>query len=104
MYTLILADGTKIENLALNGDSFVSAERIDEAVFQGNLSTLTITHDGETEVRRNVEYTGQLEGPDGWYFSFADIPSQEVVNRNMNELLDSMASILSIMMGVSNDE
>lgn len=103
MYTLILADGTKIENLALNGDSFVSKERIDETVFQDNLSTLTIMHDEETEVRHNLEYTGQLEGADGWYFSFADIPPQEVVNRNVNELLGSMASILNIMMGVSND-
>ena len=88
----------------MNGDSFVSEERIDETMFQDNLSTLTIMHDGETVVRRNVEYTGQLEGPDGWYFSFADIPPQEVVNRNVNELLGSMASVLNIMMGVKTDE
>lgn len=104
MYTLTLADGTKIENLVLNGDSLISKEQVDESLFDGNLSVITIS-DGETvEVRRNVEFTGQLHGPDGWYFGFAEIPAQELVNKAVNEMLDSMTSVIGIMMGVSNDD
>ena len=99
MYTLILTDGTRIENLTMNGDSFVSPEPIDEAIFRDNLVELTIIHDDVEEIRRNVEYTGQLHGPDGWYFSFADIPQQELVNKTV----DALASVLNIMMGVNNN-
>lgn len=48
MYTMILADGTQITNLELNGNNYISNEIIDQSVFDGNLSTLTIA-DGETE-------------------------------------------------------
>lgn len=100
MYTLILSDGTKIENLELNGDSFVSKERIDESVFTDNLTELTVIHDDVKEIRCNVEYTGQTHGPDGWYFSFAEIPAQELLNRHVNTLV----SVLNIMMGVGSDD
>ena len=100
MYTLILSDGTKIENLTMNGDSFVSPERLDESIFRDNLDELTIIHDDTREIRRNVEYTGQLQGVDGWYFSFADIPAQELVNKTV----DTLASVLNIMMGVGSDD
>lgn len=47
MYTMILADGTKLESLELNGNNFISEAILEDAVFQNNLSTVIII-DGET--------------------------------------------------------
>lgn len=46
MYTITLTDGTKLENLKLNGNNYISEEIIDDTVFEGNLDNVTIT-DGE---------------------------------------------------------
>lgn len=81
MYTLTLADGTKLENLRLNGSNYVSEEKIDENVFAGNLSTLTI-NDGETEtILRHAELIQQVYYPDanppGWYLCFRELAPEE---------------------------
>ena len=47
MYTIILADGTRLENLELNGNNYIAKGIIEDSVFENNLDTVTIT-DGET--------------------------------------------------------
>lgn len=47
MYTIILQDGTTLENLELNGNNFISAEILNDSVFADNLGTVTVS-DGET--------------------------------------------------------
>lgn len=69
-YIITLADGTQLANLALNGTSFISADKVVESIFEGNLSTMTIS-DGETEnTYQNMMYVAQMERPDGWYLVF----------------------------------
>lgn len=69
-YTITLADGTQLANLGLNGTCFISAEKVDESIFEGNLSTMTVS-DGETEnTYQNMMYVAQMEHPDGWYLAF----------------------------------
>ena len=46
MYTITLADGTKIDNLELNGNNFISDTIINDEVFCNNLDTVIIS-DGE---------------------------------------------------------
>ena len=47
MYQIELADGTKLRNLELNGNNFISPDApIDRGVFEGNLDKVTVT-DGE---------------------------------------------------------
>lgn len=51
MYKIILADGTTLENLVLNGNNFIAQTAVDDAVFKDNMATVTITNlaDGSTE-------------------------------------------------------
>lgn len=51
MYKITLADGTTIENLELNGNNFIAAAVVDDAVFKDNMATVTITNieDGTAE-------------------------------------------------------
>lgn len=48
MYTITLSNGTKLENLILNGNNFIAPSEIADSVFDGNLGTVTIS-DGEKE-------------------------------------------------------
>ena len=41
MYKIILADGTTIDNLELNGNNFIPETPIDANIFNGNLSNLS---------------------------------------------------------------
>lgn len=51
MYKITLADGTTLENLVLNGNNFISQTAVDDAVFDGNMASVTITNleDGTVE-------------------------------------------------------
>lgn len=44
-YSVTLSDGTKLDNLALNGNNFVSSTKLTEDDFKNKLSKVTITDD-----------------------------------------------------------
>ena len=96
MYTLKLADGTQIKNLGMNCNNLVSKNQVDESLFEDNLSTVTITGEGETIVLHDAMYTGQREFDDGWYFSFTEIPPQELVNISVNGKLYYIAMMTDV--------
>ena len=87
MYNLILADGTAISNLTMNGTCYVSETEIDESIFEDNLSTMTVqnTEEGTEETLTNVEFIQQLHyenfhGNTGYYLSFREVPKDEAIN------------------------
>lgn len=45
MYTIILSDGTKLENLVLNGNTFIAEGVLEDAVFEGKLENVTIENE-----------------------------------------------------------
>ena len=55
MYSIKLNDGTKLENLVKNGDCFISQEKIEDSVFEGNLAHVEIKDEetGEVTVLEN---------------------------------------------------
>lgn len=42
MYTITLSNGNTLKNLELNGNNFISAEIIEDSVFEGGLDTVII--------------------------------------------------------------
>ena len=43
IYKITLGDGTEISNLKLNGNNFISTEKIEESAFADNCSPVTIS-------------------------------------------------------------
>ena len=67
-YTITLADGRKLTGLDKNGDNFVSTEKVDESIFENNLSTMTVS-DGETEETfTDMAFIQQMKWMDGTYY------------------------------------
>ena len=61
IYKITLGDGTEISNLKLNGNNFISTEKIEESAFADNCSPVTIS-DGTTEtVHPNMELVQIVE-------------------------------------------
>lgn len=48
MYKITLKDGTRLENLELNGNNYISSKVLPDSVFEGKLGEVKIS-DGETE-------------------------------------------------------
>lgn len=85
-----------MKNLGLNGNNFISETKLDESIFEGNLSTLTITGGEHTEVMENAVFVGQHEEPDGWYFSFRELTPQEIFNASTQSKMEYLAMMTDV--------
>lgn len=103
MYTVILSDGTKFSNLGLNGNNFISKKEVTEAMFEGKLSTVTIS-DGETvEVMKNAELIQISKMGDEWWFILREIPGTELAAQRMASAIvdceEAIAEVYEIILG-----
>ena len=78
MYTITLADGTKLENLELNGNNYIAPAIIDDSVFAGNLGTVTIFDGTSTETHADMALVQNTSYGDGQsWFILAEKSEQE---------------------------
>lgn len=107
MYTITLADGTKLTGLSKNGDNFISTEKVDESIFTDNLSTMTITDEETSEetVLTDAELIQQVQyKEDGdWYLCFREISQQEKAEREysdgLTDLQVALAEVYELVIG-----
>ena len=100
MFKLILADGTEIKNLTRNGDNFISDTKVDESLFAGKLTSLTIT-DGEdvTIEMNNAELIQQIEYQGKYWLCFRELSERELKDM----ALESQIQYLAMMTDVDID-
>ena len=68
MYAITLADGTKIDNLELNGNNFISDEILQDNLFDGKLSHVEIS--GEEGARKFADMylvANRVMGGKSWF-------------------------------------
>lgn len=95
-YTITLADGTVLDNLALNGNNYVSAVEITKDIFKGNLSTVTIGDGEHTHTYKNMKLVQFTQYDDGYYFILRKLsPSelQDIKNRSDIDYIAMMTDI-----------
>lgn len=101
MYTIILADGTQLTNLELNGNNFISDEIIADTVFKDNLSTIIITNGEKTETYTDMMlYSNRVDGGKSW-FVLGEKTEQQKLRERITSLEEQIEMLLS---GVTNDE
>lgn len=67
MYTITLNNGTKLENLTLNGNNFISEKIIEDAVFDGNLKRVEISDGEKTTVYEDMFLaSNRFDGGKSW--------------------------------------
>lgn len=96
VYTITLSDGTKLENITMNGSNYVSQTEITEADFEGKLAQITIS-DGETEeVMENVILVQIVHYADGYYFVLIPTPESALVQQKLRSDVDYLALMSDI--------
>ena len=101
MYKIILADGTALENLVLNGNNFIAKTAVDDAVFKDNMKTVTITNleDESTEqIEDGVLLSNIVRDGCSWLVLGQKTPEQkaeEARDKEIAELRRAMAVLLT---------
>ena len=97
MAHIILSDGTVINNLAINGDNFISFDEITEDIFEMNLSPVTIVIDEEEDTHdfmKLIQITHP--NPSEWWFVIQDMTDEELYKLDIESKLDYLAMMSDI--------
>lgn len=90
-YTITLADGTRLENLRLNGNNFISPGPLNASVFEQNLSDVMI-FDGETEEHHtNMELVHCITFHGEIWFILRDLTPDELWRMQMEANVEYIA-------------
>lgn len=106
LYTVTLADGTKLEHLEYNGNNFVSQETIDKNIFTDNLSHVKVeieesttppTEGEEDRFEPICDLVGEhtdltliqcMLFPEGWMFILAKPTHEQKVTGQIADIIE----------------
>jgi hypothetical protein len=99
MYTITLNNGTKLENLELNGNNYIAEGVIKDSVFQDNLASVTITDGKTTETYTDmVLISNRVDGGRSWFIlgvKSEKEKQEEATARRIAELEQAMTVLLT---------
>ncbi len=105
MYKITLADGTELNGLVLNGNNFIAAAAVDDAVFKGNMASVTITNleDGTAEqIEDGVLLSNIVRDGCSWLVlgqKSAEQKRQETIDSTFTDLQMALAEVYEMMIG-----
>lgn len=99
MYTITLADGTKLKNLELNGNNYISETVIEDSVFEGNLDTVKISDGSTTETFTDMRLMSNIVRDNRSWFVLGEKSAQqkkdEETARKLAEMEQAMVVLLT---------
>lgn len=100
MYEITLSNGTRLKNLVLNGNNFISEAIIPDSAFDGGLDTVTI-YDGETENTYSdmVLLNNRIEDGKSW-FILGEKTEEQKKEEALNKYLEEIGSAINILLGI----
>lgn len=97
VYKIILADGTEIANLKLNGNNYISSQKIDASIFADNCSPVIISDGVKEDTHNNMELVQITEQNVGEYwFVLRDIPENELAKIKMQSDIEYVAMMSGV--------
>ena len=99
IYTMVLSDGTIIENLRKNGDNYISASKLTVDMFEGKLSEVTVKTSDSEEVMENMENMDlvQITEMNGEYwFVLRQFSETELAMAKMSSNIDFLAMMQDV--------
>lgn len=75
---MTLADGTILDNLELNANTYVSQEELTEDTFDGNLSTVTVEDSENVQEYSNCVLEHVRQDGDVWKFVLREMTATEI--------------------------
>lgn len=94
--SIILSDGTILDNIEYDDFYFAASYKIDRNVFSGNCSPFTVCIGGEDIIHQHAELAVFRDTDDGVAFRFRDLTAKDVAQRKMEANLEYLAMMLDI--------
>lgn len=99
MYTITLSNGTKLENLELNGNNYISEQIIEDSVFEGGLDTVEISDGETTETFTDMRLmSNRVDNGKSWFVlgeKTAQQKKEEALLLEMEEMRQAMNALLT---------
>lgn len=100
MYIITLADGKKITNLEKNASNYISKTKVDESIFENNLTTMIVSDGVNEELFSNMVFVQQMEWNDGtFYLTFREKTEEEKKEDVITEIQMALAEVYEMAIG-----
>jgi hypothetical protein len=96
MTTLILTDGTRVSNLEVNGDNFISSTELTPDIFENNLSPVIIDDEDGRHPHEHMELVQITHPDDNWWFVLRDLTQDELDRLKIRSDIDFIAMMSDI--------
>lgn len=102
MYTITLSDGTKLKNLELNGNNYISKTILEDSVFEGKLDTVVISDGEKSETFTDMKLmSNRVDGGKSW-FVLGEKTAQEKKEEAIAAVLDAnVGSITDLQLALA---
>lgn len=95
MYKITLADGTKLENLELNGNNYIAPGIVEDSVFADNLDPVTITDGETTEIFTDMRLMSNRVDKGRSWFVLGEKSAQDKAMERINAMISSNADSIT---------
>ena len=96
-YSIKLADGTKLENVELNGNNFITTDsEIENVLTPANLTAVEISDGNITASYENMICTNLWHQEDGWHFIIREMTQEEKRQLEIDAKLEYIAMMADI--------
>ena len=102
MYKITLDDGTELNDLVLNGNNFIAQTAVDDAVFEGNMASVTITNleDGTAEqLEDGVLLSNIVRDGKSWLVLGQKTPEQKAMEARDKEIAELRQAMTVLLTG-----
>lgn len=95
-YTLMLADGTVVENTTLNGDNYIVAGIVNPEIFADNCAPLVIDDGEHQETHEHAELVQAVPHGDETWIAFRDLSAAEIRERKLRADIEYIAMMADV--------
>ena len=99
MYTMTLSDGTKLENLELNGNNWISKTKITDKDFEGKLVKVSATDGEYTYEFDNAVLVQIMELDNKYWFILREKTREEKIEESITATQVALAEVYEQMLG-----
>lgn len=96
LYTVILHDGSTIEDLRKNGDNYISKKELSPDIFSENLIEIIEVSDDKTEHYYMMKLAHLTKTGDEWWFSFIPLNNYELLEIKIKSDIEYIAMMTDI--------
>lgn len=98
MYTMTLSDGTKLENLELNGNNWISKTKITDKDFEGKLVKVSATDGEHTYEFDNAVLVQIMELDNKYWFILREKTREEKIEESITATQVALAEVYEQML------